>query len=148
MRCTTRGAVSGTATVPVTSAASEAGSTVRPWPAAASVSRVRRSVPGTVTLTAGSLAESVLGADRTVERYLCGYGPAGHLDTLRAHGLRFTGTDEEGQVRIAELGTDRHPFFLATLFRPELHGDGSRPHPIVQAPARAAVEHARAATSV
>ncbi|MER5948759.1 hypothetical protein ABT127_22180 [Streptomyces sp. NPDC001904] len=97
---------------------------------------------GTVTLTAGSLAESVLGADRTVERYHCRYGPAAHLDTLRAHGLRFTGEDEEGQVRIAELATDRHPFFLATLFQPELHGDGSRPHPAVQALARAAVAHA------
>ncbi|MBO1335516.1 hypothetical protein [Streptomyces sp. VRA16 Mangrove soil] len=100
---------------------------------------------GTVTLTAGSLAESVLGADRTVERYHCQYGPAAHLDTLRAHGLRFTGADEEGQVRIAELPAEQHPFFLATLFQPELHGDGSRPHPIVQALARAAVEHARTA---
>ncbi|MGY0019438.1 CTP synthase C-terminal region-related (seleno)protein [Streptomyces sp. cg35] len=103
---------------------------------------------GTVTLTGGSLAESVLGADRTVERYHCGYGPAAHLDTLRAHGLRFTGTDEEGQVRIAELPTDRHPFFLATLFQPELSGDGSRPHPIVQALARAAAAHAAATARV
>ncbi|WP_306318315.1 MULTISPECIES: hypothetical protein [unclassified Streptomyces] len=97
---------------------------------------------GTVTLTAGSLAESVLGAERTVERYHCSYGPARHLDTLRAHGLRFTGTDEEGQVRVAELPVEQHPFFLATLFQPELSGDGGRPHPIVRALARAAVAHA------
>ncbi|MEV3854861.1 hypothetical protein AB0J38_11095 [Streptomyces sp. NPDC050095] len=104
---------------------------------------------GTVTLTGGSLAESVLGADRTVERYHCAYGPvAAHLDALRAHGLRFTGTDEDGQVRVAELPVQQHPFFLATLFQPELHGDGSRPHPIVQALARAAVVHAAAAVRV
>lgn len=96
---------------------------------------------GTVTLTPGSLAESVLGADRSVERYHCMYGPGPHLDTLRAHGLRFTGEDEEGRVRIAEL--PGHPFFLATLFQPELFGDGSRPHPVVRALARAAVHHAR-----
>jgi len=96
---------------------------------------------GTVTITAGSLAERVLGAERTLERYHCSYGanPA-YLDRLRAHGLRFTGIDEAGEARIAELPD--HPFFLATLFQPELAGDGSRPHPIIRALAAAAVQHA------
>ncbi|APY85766.1 hypothetical protein DCW30_26650 [Streptomyces alfalfae] len=98
---------------------------------------------GTVTLTPGSLAESVIGASSSVERYHCSYGPGAHLDTLRAHGLRFTGADGSGQARIAEL--PGHPFFLATLFQPELAGDGSRPHPVVRALARAAVDHARVA---
>ncbi|MFG2121268.1 gamma-glutamyl-gamma-aminobutyrate hydrolase family protein [Streptomyces sp. NPDC048710] len=93
-----------------------------------------------VTLEPGSLARSVTGAERTVERYHCAYGPSRHLDILRAHGLRFSGHDEDGQVRVAEL--PGHPFFLATLFQPELSGDGSRPHPVVRALARAAVEHA------
>ncbi|MFF8280990.1 hypothetical protein ACF05T_33865 [Streptomyces lateritius] len=94
---------------------------------------------GTVRVAPGSLAESVLGAERTTERYHCNYGlDTRHLDTLRAHGLRFTGEDEEGGVRIAEL--PGHPFFLATLFQPELAGDGSRPHPIVRALARAAAD--------
>ncbi|MEV5977641.1 hypothetical protein [Streptomyces sp. NPDC052114] len=95
---------------------------------------------GTVTLAPDSLAESVVGARGSVERYHCSYGPSAHLDTLRAHGLRFTGEDEEGQVRVAEL--PGHPFFLATLFQPELTDDGARPHPIVRALARAAVRHA------
>ncbi|MET9623981.1 hypothetical protein ABZZ37_24905 [Streptomyces sp. NPDC006464] len=96
---------------------------------------------GTVRVTPGSLAESVLGAERSTERYHCGYGPDGrHLDTLRAHGLRFSGADEAGQVRIAEL--PGHPFYLATLFQPELAGDGTRPHPVVRALARAATAHA------
>ncbi|MEU5581891.1 hypothetical protein ABZ791_06825 [Streptomyces huasconensis] len=98
---------------------------------------------GTVTLAPGSLAESVLGADRSIERYHCSYGPGRHLDTLRAHGLRFTGEDEHGEVRVVEL--PGHPFFLATLFQPELFGDGSRPHPVVRALARAAVRHAELA---
>ncbi|WP_133914572.1 CTP synthase C-terminal region-related (seleno)protein [Streptomyces sp. NBC_00582] len=95
---------------------------------------------GVVTVEPGSLAQSVIGSERTVERYFCAYGPSRHLDTLRAHGLRFSGHDEDGHVRIAELPD--HPFFLASLFQPELYGDGSRPHPIVRALARAAVEHA------
>ncbi|OIJ63048.1 CTP synthase C-terminal region-related (seleno)protein [Streptomyces mangrovisoli] len=93
-----------------------------------------------VRLEPGSLAESVIGSERTVERYFCAYGPSRHLDTLRAHGLRFSGHDEDGHPRVAELPD--HPFFLATLFQPELSGDGSRPHPVVRALARAAVEHA------
>ncbi|MGW1614391.1 CTP synthase C-terminal region-related (seleno)protein [Streptomyces sp. NPDC002285] len=93
-----------------------------------------------VRVESGSLAQSVIGSERTVERYFCAYGPSRHLGTLSAHGLRFSGHDEDGHVRIAEL--PGHPFFLATLFQPELSGDGSRPHPIVRALARAAVEHA------
>ncbi|MEU4149328.1 hypothetical protein [Streptomyces sp. NPDC026659] len=96
-----------------------------------------------VAVEPGTLAHAVIGADRTVERYVCAYGPSRHLDTLRAHGMRFSGHDLEGQVRVAELPD--HPFFLATLFQPELHGDGSRPHPIVRALGRAAVEHASTA---
>ncbi|MDQ0958385.1 CTP synthase (UTP-ammonia lyase) [Streptomyces sp. B4I13] len=95
---------------------------------------------GTVTLEPGSLAHAVIGSERTVERYFCAYGPSRHLDVLRAHGLRFSGHDEQGLPRIAELAD--HPFFLASLFQPELSGDGSRPHPVVRALARAAVGHA------
>ncbi|MFK8911023.1 glutamine amidotransferase-related protein, partial [Streptomyces sp. YS-3] len=96
---------------------------------------------GAVKAETGSLAERVLGAERTVERYHCSYGTSpAYLEVLRAHGLRFSGTDEAGDVRIAEL--PGHPFFLATLFQPELAGDGTRAHPIIQALARTAVEHA------
>jgi CTP synthase (UTP-ammonia lyase) len=96
---------------------------------------------GVVNVERGSLAERVLGAERTVERYHCSYGTSpDYLDVLRAHGLRFSGVDEAGDVRIAELPD--HPFFLATLFQPELAGDGTRPHPIIQARAAAAVDRA------
>lgn len=37
-----------------------------------------------------------------------------------------------------------HPFFLATLFQPELAGDGTLAHPVLRALATAAVEHANA----
>ncbi len=97
---------------------------------------------GAVKITAGSLAEEILGAERTIERYHCAYGanPA-YLEALRAHGLVFSGVDEAGEVRIAELPD--HPFFLLSLFQPELAGDGTRPHPIIRALAAAAVEHSR-----
>ncbi|WP_330296191.1 CTP synthase C-terminal region-related (seleno)protein [Streptomyces sp. NBC_00503] len=97
---------------------------------------------GTVRVTPGSRAARLLGTDRTVARYHCNYGPnPHHLDLLRAHGMTFTGTDESGDIRIAELAS--HPFFLATLFQPELDGDGTRAHPLITGLAAAAVDHAR-----
>lgn len=98
---------------------------------------------GVVRVAAGSLASAALGAERTVERYHCSYGLSPvFVDVLRSGGLRFSGSDENGEVRIAEL--PGHPFFLATLFQPELAGDGTRVHPIVTAFAAAAVRHASA----
>lgn len=97
---------------------------------------------GAIRLTDGSWAARLLGAERTVERYYCSYGPnPRHLDLLRSRGLHFTGVDDAGEVRIAELPA--HPFFLATLFQPELFGDGTRPHPLITGLAEAAVRHAK-----
>ena len=92
---------------------------------------------GAVTFTAGSSAARIVGAERTVERYHCSYGlnPA-HVPALEAAGMRFTGHDDDGEVRAAELPS--HPFYVATLFQPELAGDGSRCHPLVRAFAQAA----------
>lgn len=93
---------------------------------------------GAVTIEPGSLAERILGAERTVERYHCAYGTnPKHLNVLRDHGLRFSGVDDDGDVRVAELPD--HPFYLLTLFQPEL---ADRPHPIVRAFADAAAGHA------
>jgi CTP synthase (UTP-ammonia lyase) len=96
-----------------------------------------------VMVVPGTLAAAVSGPGRRTERYHCSFGlnPA-YLDTLAGHGLRFSGFDDSGQVRIAEL--PGHPFFIGTLFQPELQGDGRQPHPIIRALAEAAVRHASA----
>jgi len=96
-----------------------------------------------IRLEPGSLAESILGTDRTLERYHCSYGlNPDTIGVFRDHGVHFTGTDENGEMRIAEL--PGHPFFVATMFQPELAGDGTRAHPIIRALAVAAVAHAGA----
>ena len=98
---------------------------------------------GTVRYTPGSLAERIVGAPRSVERYLCSYGPnRAHVATLEAGGLRFSGVDEAGEVRVLEL--PGHPFFVATLFQPELAEDRGRSHPIIRAFAEAALSSAGA----
>ncbi|GGK77304.1 hypothetical protein Ppa06_38200 [Planomonospora parontospora subsp. parontospora] len=98
-----------------------------------------------VRLAPGSLAEQIIGAEQTVERYSCHYGPdARYLPALTGGGLRFSGRDGAGAPRILEL--PGHPFFLATLFQPELAGDGTRPHPVITAFAAAAVARAASRT--
>ena len=49
----------------------------------------------------------------------------------------FGAHDQDGAPRSLEL-TD-HPFFLGTLFQPELAGDGTRAHPVIRAFADAVV---------
>jgi CTP synthase (UTP-ammonia lyase) len=92
-----------------------------------------------VMVVPGTLAAKISGAGRRTERYHCNYGlnPA-YLEALTSGGLRFSGFDDGGQVRIAEL--PGHPFFLCTLFQPELSGDGTQPHPVIRAFAAAAAE--------
>ncbi|WP_157247291.1 CTP synthase C-terminal region-related (seleno)protein [Nonomuraea typhae] len=96
-----------------------------------------------VRLTPGSLAERVVGAPAAMAAYNCSYGfnPA-FEQALAERGLAFTGRAEDGSVRAAEL--PGHPFYLGTLFQPELSGDPSRPHPIISAFAAAAAAKAAA----
>ena len=96
-----------------------------------------------VMIVPGTRAAKISGPGRRTECYHCDYGlNASYLERLSQGGLSFSGFDDGGQVRIAEL--PGHPFFVATLFQPELHGDGSQPHPVIVAMAEAATEHAAA----
>jgi CTP synthase (UTP-ammonia lyase) len=97
-----------------------------------------------VMIVPGTVAAKISGPGRRTERYHCDYGlnPA-YLERLTQGGLAFSGFDDSGQVRIVEL--PGHPFFVGTLFQPELHGDGTQPHPIIVAMAAAATAHAATA---
>ena len=96
-----------------------------------------------VMIVPGTRAAEISGPGRRTERYHCDYGlNAAYLERLSQAGLAFSGFDDSGQVRIAEL--PGHPFFVGTLFQPELHGDGTQPHPIIVAMAAAASKHATA----
>jgi CTP synthase (UTP-ammonia lyase) len=95
-----------------------------------------------VRLTPGSLIEQIIGAPTTMEAYVCSYGlNESYTQALAAGGLVFSGhAADDGTVRVAEL--PGHPFFLATLFQPELSGDGGRAHPVISAFAAAVAGHA------
>ena len=91
----------------------------------------------------GTLAAKILGPGRRSERYNCAFGlNPDYLEILTDGGLRFSGFDDSGAVRIAEL--PGHPFFMGTLFQPERQDDRSQPHPVIRAFATAAGQRAAA----
>jgi CTP synthase (UTP-ammonia lyase) len=91
---------------------------------------------GPIAYTPGTLIQRIAGVDRSLERYHCSYGIApGYVTTLEDAGVVFGAHDQDGAPRALEL--PGHPFFLGTLFQPELAGDGTRAHPVIRAFAEA-----------
>ena len=101
---------------------------------------------GPIAYTPDTLIARIAGVDRSLERYHCSYGIApGAVATLEAAGVIFGAHDQDGAPRALELRD--HPFFLGTLFQPELAGDGTRAHPVIRAFAEATTLRARERSS-
>jgi CTP synthase (UTP-ammonia lyase) len=83
---------------------------------------------------------SIYGRWRIVERYHCNYGlnPM-YRAVLQQAGLNVVGEDDQGDVRVVEL--PGHPFFIATLFQPQLESSPGAPAPLVRALVDAAIYH-------
>jgi CTP synthase (UTP-ammonia lyase) len=91
-----------------------------------------------VTIVPETRAAAVWGSATALEDFRCNYGvDRAYHPALAAAGLRLSGFGDDGELRIIEL--PHHPFFLATLFLPQLRSAPERPHPIFLAFARAAV---------
>ncbi|HEY2374666.1 MAG TPA: hypothetical protein VGH98_01710 [Gemmatimonadaceae bacterium] len=101
-------------------------------------SLVGRSAP--VFLDPTSRTASIYGRWRVVERYHCSYGinPA-YRAAIESAGLHIVGEDDHGDARVVELSG--HPFFIATLFQPQLESAPSAPAPLVRALVDAAIFH-------
>jgi CTP synthase (UTP-ammonia lyase) len=71
------------------------------------------------------------------EEFRCNFGlNPSYRSAILSEPLRVAGVDANGEVRLVELGT--HPFFVATLFLPQLSSAPTAPHPLVLAYLRAA----------
>jgi CTP synthase (UTP-ammonia lyase) len=92
-----------------------------------------------VTIMPGTLAHQAYGKDRSDEEFACSYGvnPEYH-DRLFSAGLRLSGVGPEGEARIAELSN--HRFFVGTLFLPQCNSAPERPHPLIVAWLKAAMD--------
>lgn len=91
-----------------------------------------------VALKPGSKAAETYKATHAVEKYYCNFGinPA-YQEQLKQAGLEITGTDQDGEARIAEIAS--HPFCLGTLFVPQAKSERGNPHPLILAFCRAAI---------
>jgi CTP synthase (UTP-ammonia lyase) len=85
----------------------------------------------------GTLAHRIYGTEEIVEEFRCKYGlNPGYRDKISKSGLRISGIDSAGEVRMIELSD--HRFFIATLFLPQLSSRFDRPHCLIAAFVRAA----------
>lgn len=91
---------------------------------------------GAIHLAPRSRAARWYGGTSGTEEYVCSYGMNPAFRGLFDGPFRVTGWDGEGDPRVVEL--DGHPFFLGTLFQPELRSEGPGVHPLVEAFMRAA----------
>jgi CTP synthase (UTP-ammonia lyase) len=83
-----------------------------------------------VELQAGTMVRGLYG-DAAVarEQTTCNYGlEPEHQQIASEHGMRVAAIDDTGEVRAVER-TD-HPFFVATLYQPQLTSEPGRPHPV------------------
>ena len=89
-------------------------------------------VRGKIRLTSGSRIAQIYGNSEIVEDYHCNYGINSKFQHLLSSSeLQITGEDDAGSPRVIELA--QHPFFIATLFQPELAALSGKISPIISA---------------
>lgn len=83
-----------------------------------------------VNIKPGSKAAGIYQSAQAIEKYYCNFGlNPDYANPLEEAGLKISGTDATGEVRIMEL--PEHPFFLGTLFVPQTNSTKEQPHPIL-----------------
>jgi CTP synthase (UTP-ammonia lyase) len=91
-------------------------------------SLVGRSLP--ITLVPGSATARIYGQAQIEEQYYCNFGVnPEHVLLLRSSRLQIVGSDPEGEARVVELAD--HPFFIGTLYVPQLRSSETKPHPLL-----------------
>lgn len=91
-----------------------------------------------IAITPDSIAHRAYGGKEVMEQFFCNYGlnPA-FRDQINKSKLNVTGVDFEGEVRVVELSD--HPFYVATLFLPQVASNPGTPHPLIVSYLEAAV---------
>ena len=78
----------------------------------------------------GCRLAAIYGAGEIEEEYFCNFqvNPA-YRERFEMAGLRLAAFDDRGELRAVELPD--HPFFIATLYQPQLSSTDETPHPII-----------------
>ena len=83
-----------------------------------------------------TLFERLCGGGERREEYFCNFETnAEFVPRWQSAGLRIAARGPRGEMRAFELPS--HPFFIATLFQPQLSSSFARPHPIIEGYLRA-----------
>jgi len=91
-----------------------------------------------VAIKPESTAARAYGATRSTESFYCNFGlNPQYQQQLQQAGLDISGTDQSGEARIMELSS--HPFFVGTLFVPQVRSTSGSPHPLILEFCRSAV---------
>ena len=86
---------------------------------------------GSIFLDPTCRTAAIYGRWRIVEHYHCQYGlNADYRAALESAGLHVVGEDDHADARVVEL--PGHPFFIATLFQPQLASTAESPAPLVR----------------
>jgi CTP synthase (UTP-ammonia lyase) len=73
---------------------------------------------------------NIYGRIEITEKYNCSFGlNKAFQNILTEHGLKVVGFDENDEARIMTI--ENHPFFIATLFQPQLSSTLESPHPLI-----------------
>ncbi len=93
-----------------------------------------------ISLKSDSLAFKLYQKAKIGEKFRCSYGiGTNSLGLFENSQLYFSGVDDNQQVVMAEL--QEHPFFIMTLFQPQLSSTADNAHPIISAFLNAAFNH-------
>ena len=114
------------------------------------ISRLACSLVGTsqaIIIMPGSLAHQAYRQPEVTEKFSCNYGLNPQFQEQFSQGkLRSTGFDLGGETRIVELSG--HPFYVATLFLPQIISEPNHPHPLIIAYLKAALDYRSSSASV
>ena len=92
----------------------------------------------TIKIVPESLVQQAYGKGEVTERFVCSYGlNLQFRDKFKKGKLKISGVDLDGGVRIVELSD--HPFYIATLFLPQISSEPKSPHPLIVAYLKAAL---------
>ena len=85
-----------------------------------------------IQIRSGSLLHQAYGQDYVAEQFACNYGlnPKFH-HRFEKDPFNVVGTDLDGEVRAIELSN--HPFFIGTLYLPQVSSGPDKPHPLIVA---------------
>ena len=91
-----------------------------------------------IKIVPGSHVHRAYGCKEVTERFYCSYGLNPKFRGRLGKGeLRISGVDLNGETRIVELSD--HPFYVTTLFVPQMFSKPESPHPLIVAYLRAAL---------